>query len=839
MTYRGWPNPAGVPQGFPMPVEQLRGKLVGAVEPDRGGRLHLAIVRASGAHGPDLPEERTARAQGQIRRPLDAPPRQPGEVVLHLAGRRIPVDGGGIPAGLAGLSGTDWIWPAFSPRGGEVSFEALLTHRQSDVRLGARFEIDVEGLALTWDQLPLELLEMSGRLSLRFDPRRAWGAGFRLAGRTSTSDRMALSGRLQRDPGAQEADDPLAGMLEDLRVEVHNIALRGVDRQALEGVLPALRVALEPVAPAGKVDVRVQRSRAAGQPDGTFAAEVVPREVQFAPQAFRVPTRNVRGRVLVEGTRLLPRAGEERDVPAAKVRLVPLVGEWPGEVSVGCTADVGAGATGRMELFASGVDPLQRGVVGALQSAFAAPRSGYPGLDLSALSVDGRVDVDGTLELGEGGVRRSSDGRFRVHLRDNAFRVTPPSGPEPQTGFGLESLRGSLVQRGEVLRGEMVRARLGRTPLLLTEARFELLEEGGYRLEAQPEVRALPLDREHLRYFLDPATVDALVDELGFTGRLDIDDARLVLAGDRDGAGSVRLEGRVRPRALRVDLGLPVDVDAAEVRVESLVLEAGQVRAWASVDELYGSLAGRRLAGARLQLTYVEPRLSIFDLEGTLEGGRLSDLGEGASGAGPAFSIDLQEPFRFDLGLRLREVRVENLLRGLFESEFASRGSLSGELRLEGSLDAVRRIRGDGALRLRDTTLWSIPVMQALFSQLGFDDTAVFERMRTRFRVHDGVFHMSDMQVYSPLLQLVGAGTLDMEGRLHHDLEVRYSLVDRLGPFTRLVYWVQNNLLRLAVRGDMARPRIELQGILSVFQGRPAAVRDLPLPALAPLPARF
>jgi hypothetical protein len=160
-------------------------------------------------------------------------------------------------------------------------------------------------------------------------------------------------------------------------------------------------------------------------------------------------------------------------------------------------------------------------------------------------------------------------------------------------------------------------------------------------------------------------------------------------------------------------------------------------------------------------------------------------------------------------------------------------------LRLEGSLDAVRQIRGDGSLLLRDTTLWSIPVMQALFSQLGFDDTAVFERMRTRFEVREGAFHMSEMQVYSPLLQLVGAGTLDMEGRLHHDLEVRYSLVDRLGPFTRLVYWVQNNLLRLAVRGDMSRPRIELQGVLSVFQSRTPTGRDLPLPALAPLPARF
>jgi hypothetical protein len=295
----------------------------------------------------------------------------------------------------------------------------------------------------------------------------------------------------------------------------------------------------------------------------------------------------------------------------------------------------------------------------------------------------------------------------------------------------------------------------------------------------------------------------------------------------------------VRPRELRIDLGVPVEVQSAAVSVEQLVFEKGMVRAWAAVRGLEGQIAGRQLERGRLQLTYVEPRLSIFDLDGALEGGRLADLGAEALHGSPAFSLDLQEPFRFDLGLQLVDVQVEGLLRGLFESQFASRGVLSGELRLEGSLERVREIRGDGALRLRDSTLWSIPVMQALFSQLGFDDTAVFERMRTRFQVRDGAIHMSDMQVYSPLLQLVGEGTLDMEGRLHHDLEVRYSLIDRLGPFTRLVYWIQNNLLRLAVRGDMSRPRVELQGVLSVFQERPSTGRDLPLPALAPLSPRF
>jgi hypothetical protein len=111
--------------------------------------------------------------------------------------------------------------------------------------------------------------------------------------------------------------------------------------------------------------------------------------------------------------------------------------------------------------------------------------------------------------------------------------------------------------------------------------------------------------------------------------------------------------------------------------------------------------------------------------------------------------------------------------------------------------------------------------------------------MRTRFAVRDGAVEMDAIGVYSPLLQLVGSGRLDFEGRLHHDLEVRYSLVDNLGPFRRALYWIQNNLLSIAVRGDMSRPRIEISGLLSFLTSAGTGRRDLPLPPLTPLPERF
>lgn len=832
LSYVGWPAAGvGAPQGFPMPAERVSGRLVALFDGERSPRLQLAILGARASHGLDAPEERLVWLHGQVHSELsrDVKP----EWDMRFGARRIPVDDVGIPGGLRGLAGTDWIWPAFRPSGGEASFEAIMQHARDQPALAAQFRIRAEGTSVAWRGMPLPLQSEALDLELRFDPQRAWGAAFRAQGRGLTSAGVRVAGRLWSPVPGPDGAGQAGALHEELSLEIDDISLRGADRQILGAQVPEIERLLEEIAAAGKVDVSVHSTVAHPGEAAVLVAEISPREVTLSPQAFRVQTRDVRGRVLV-GARS-PRGPDASPAPPARVRLAPLVGEWPGNARVACTAEA-VGGRGELRFQAAGLDPLNRGLVGALQASVGGGGAGA-GLDLSALSVDGRVDAHGQVPIAPAAESRPKS-RFHVFLRDNDFRIAPPSGAAEGGGFGLARLNGVLLQEGQELTGSGIRAQLGRTPLELREARFAL-DGDGFRLETRPSARGLPLDREHLRYFLDPGAVDALLDELGFGGTLDIDDARLVLSGRAGKAGRVSFEGRVTPRNLSVDLGLPLNVTSAAMQIESLVFEGGHVRAWATVEDLAGQIAGRRLEQARLQLTYVEPHLSILDLDGRLEDGRLAHLGVAGAAGAPAFSIDLAAPFPFDLGLSLSDVAVEGLLRGVFESEFASSGFASGELRLTGDLEHVRTIRGDGWLTLRDSTLWSIPVVRDLFSQLGFDNTAVFERMRTRFAVRDGAVEMDAIGVYSPLLQLVGSGRLDFEGRLHHDLEVRYSLVDNLGPFRRALYWIQNNLLSIAVRGDMSRPRIEISGLLSFLTSPGSGRRDLPLPPLTPLPERF
>ena len=130
--------------------------------------------------------------------------------------------------------------------------------------------------------------------------------------------------------------------------------------------------------------------------------------------------------------------------------------------------------------------------------------------------------------------------------------------------------------------------------------------------------------------------------------------------------------------------------------------------------------------------------------------------------------------------------------------------------------------------------------LQALFTQLGFDTTATFTKMDCQFRVKDGTVQMTRMQVKSDLLSLVGYGEIRFDGRMRHDLEVRYSLIDKLGPLTRLLYKIQNSLLRISVRGDMSRPEVSVKGLFSqFFPTSKGGVQALPLPALSVLQKRF
>jgi hypothetical protein len=820
MTYVGWPERRGEsPQGFPLPVEGLTGRVVALYDARAERRWTLAFVRLLGTHSGLARDVAQAFAEGVIVAPRPGGDRPDFDIRVGAHG--VPVDAR-LQSALAHLRGTEFIWPSFAPEGGTASFGARLVKTEAIRHPAAKVEIDLAGVRGLWAELPVAIEGIQGRVEVTVDSRIASGSGFELYGTSPTGCRVRITGRVQDDPSLAAGEGDRSLRVFD--VSLGNLALRGVDRDVIVASLVGLGPALDQLAPTGRIDLSYRSASERPGGDLAWLVEVTPQQVQVTPSAFRVPARGVRGRVLVAGkTPMRETEREERVL----TRLLPLVGEWPAGSRVAGVAHLPSDGDGVIRLYGADIDLTNRSLIGAFRESFTGGT--LENLDLGLLDVDGRIDFTGdlTLPAATPSVPRSA---YRVFLRENDVR-----GAAEGARFDLGDLRGILVQREGELYGERIEATLAGSEIVLERARF-YEDAGAFRVDAEPRAADLPLDREHLALFLDPATVDALVERFRFGGRVDIEKAALSLARPADGSGGeVRFRGDVRVRDGHVDFGVPLEIERAGARIDDLVYEGGHVRASVRVDGLDGRLADRRIEGARLAFTYVEPHLSVIDVDGELEDGRLRRIEKSAG----AFGIDLVPPYHFDLALRLDDVRVDGLLRGLFESDFASSGRLDGQLRLEGMLQRVTTIAGQGSAEMRDTTLWTIPVVRGLFSQLDLDAVATFTRARSDLAFANGAIRMGRLSVSSPLLELVGSGTLDFDGTLHHDLEVRYALVDRLGPLRRLFYWVQNSLLRVSIRGDMERPRVVLRGVLGFLQEEDRRGRDLPLPPFAPLPERF
>jgi hypothetical protein len=241
-----------------------------------------------------------------------------------------------------------------------------------------------------------------------------------------------------------------------------------------------------------------------------------------------------------------------------------------------------------------------------------------------------------------------------------------------------------------------------------------------------------------------------------------------------------------------------------------------------------------------MTMTFVDGRLTIDNLRGGFAGGTITSLGGGEQ-SDRAIAVDLTAPYVYSLAMRLDDVAVKDVMGAIFAAGSDDLGEMTSTLRLHGRGARVLALAGSGSIRLADARLWSIPVVRELFRSLGADSTAVFDRMELDWTLENGTLALHDIRVRSPILRLVGDGAVELTGEVSADLQVRYALVDRIGPLNRIVYWLNNSLFRVAVRGDMVRPvvlvRNSLLELLFGFDGD--APSSLPLPAWRPLARPF
>ncbi|HEX6884813.1 MAG TPA: AsmA-like C-terminal region-containing protein [Planctomycetota bacterium] len=852
LTYLGVPGEPGT--GLPLPLFAVRGEGVAGVHSGQTRPWRLCVPAVTAQHG-------SGSLAGWMQ--LLAPAREAGafplpELDLELATPSLAVDAT-LLAALEANPDLAWIRPDFAPANGTLAADLRLRSGPELGGTSAAAEVRLAGVSLRWSEVPVQMDGVSGELKLRWARdvsvvrdkphlhQRALGVAYELDNRRA-SGRLGARARVAgwvREPPLPPVFDPAAvpdELHQELWIEIDELGLRGRDFEILAESFPQLEREVEGYGAVGRVRVRFHGAQPSLLLPFRSSIEATPLEVHARPQFFQRQTRDLRGRVLIEAVE--DQGGETRAAHFV------LGGTWPSGVELFASGTIPFTGEALMHVYGAGIDPDNTSFKGALLTSLAeSPTSG--GIDLTDWTLAGPVDLALTSRFDPASPAPATND-YQIQLRDNDLR---------STDLVLRDLRGTLVQQGDVLTSSLVEATLGGHPLELRDlctfplamlpavggADPWLAREGfwsdpnGRALQADVHCRDLPLDAQHLAGLLTPEALAHLRENPDFRGFLDVLGARLVMTSEFDDDGRVAMRGPMRLHDMSLQLGLPIEVRTAEVDLREMVLESERFRGWAEIAGMDASLAERRLSSARMIAGYVDGRLTIDNLSGDFEGGRLESLGGAGGGSSKALGIDLFEPHRFDVAMRISDANVESLMRGVFQSSIADEGKLDATLQLSGRPDDVLGLTGQGTLALDEGALWSIPVIRVLFAQLGFEKGGLFDRLRSRFELRDGRVQVSHLEIQSALMNLVGRGWQDLDGELAYDLEVRYALLDRLGPVGRLLYWLNNSLMRVAVRGDFERPEVAVRNsileLVKGFDDRPP--RSLPLPKFSPLGPRF
>ena len=866
LAYVGGPNwrQGGVRNlGFPLRVHDVRGVVVSITDPSRELIARTGLYDIQGKAG-----EATVAVSGgiwspRIPRELIASIRANPELSRILVDSRVAIQGKGLSfddevrqafEGLRGSPGVVQVLETYAPQGGSIDLSLEFWGERGKRNAANTIEIQGQGVEARWKPFPIPLRNAEVDVFIQSDgggrqDGRQWGTYAIVAESSVVAQPIPLQGHF-------------AGMGQQslrswTRTELERINLRSSSlSRALTETNAAGREAFEKAHLAGWLSGQIHATQyGLGKPLVAFAhGHPAGEGLTTVPAIFPIETSGLRGSVETRAE-VQPRPaapnGTSGDGTEQGSEAIPRMGPRMNEVRWSARADILGQSGSRLAGFPLalalrvfpdgrwstairtadvGVDsPL---IVGAVGQYLANDTRRVEAFDANSIPLAGRIS--GSCELLFDPQQGKQDPELDLNLELDLDRFGP-GGTEI-----LRDLKGqvTLSQRDGSWAGKNLTGFLGDTPVQLHNLEV-VPEEGQTRVTVNFSAQGIPIDRRHLQPFLEENLLHTLVQDLGARGSFDLDHGTLTLLLPESGPSALRLQGKVRIHDSFLRLGLPIEVDRVDGLDLDLWYEGNHVRAKGTMTGLDGRVAERELSNARFQFTYVAPKLTIEEFDGEFEGGRLQSLGADAQGAAGFLALDLVHPFRFSLSAAMRDVDVGRLLAGVFNSDFANEGRLDGDMRLSGDVDHLTQVRGSGRASLSDTALWAIPVFQSLFSQLGFDTTATFKVMEGRFRVADGRITVPRMQIKSDLLSLVGTGWVDFEGDLSQDLEVRYSLVDRLGPLTKLLYRIQNSLLRVSIRGDMARPRVHLGGFFSQFFRQRDGARQLPLPGLSPLPERF
>jgi len=824
LTYHGWPtqDPEREPVGFPVPASVQEGEILYAYTrllPRRGlMRIHLDLEHESG---------QAEVSYLKWSAPVDTPPFASGtETHLEINVTRLDVNEEleRVMAGLDPVLDKEAIWKQYAPRGGSLGVDLYLANLPGSPTSGIRLDLDVRGVDCTVETFPVPISSANGELKVVSQPNGQLGTSWNLSG-SSESAEFSVSGR---ERSQRDGENDRERVLSTIALRAEHIDVNGPVFDVLE---EGTRDTLEALALQGEVKAHLMTNASGARRRG-LELEPVP-GLSASPPDFPDRVNNLRGTLRLAWNDADPL--EENDTMG---RAPGIEGTGPDNEQILFTGE-GARDGWSGSVFATGISASLWDTDEALTLA---------GYEENELSLRGEVDLkaqfarsspseeEEVTELSGETPGEDWTTEIEVVLRSN----TLTDGSTPL----LDKLEGRFAMVNGHITAPLIKGHLGETVVTLEDVD---IMSGVEALSLSTEIRAsgIPLDTEHLFALLEEELLTSLVEELGLRGTVDVESGTLQVTAPREGSRSVSFKGYLTIADMALEAGLPVVVQSARVNVKELIVEDGELRGRGSVEKLYGSCFESALGPVEAKGSYIGGVLSIEDFSGSFERGTINPLDRDSKTLSPvrgrpAFRIVLRPPFPYQASVAVNEVDATRWLEGISSDVGTSSGTLTVKADLNGNLGSLVETRGRGSIHLERSRLWSIPLFRELLREFGLDHTVMFDEVQFDFEIDDKVVTMEDLVLRSPLLKLVGRGTLDKEGRLNHRLEVHYSIVDKITPFRRLFYLVQNVFVSVKIRGDLSRPLVLLSnGLFSLFQGEPNVTPSLPLPGLSPLPRRF
>lgn len=363
------------------------------------------------------------------------------------------------------------------------------------------------------------------------------------------------------------------------------------------------------------------------------------------------------------------------------------------------------------------------------------------------------------------------------------------------------------------------------------EARVELAGAGrlGGGWSLRIDAADLPIDRA-LADALPPG-LRAVVVELSMQGKADLVVDRLDFAPVSAQGWESSFSIALRPKPMRVEIGVPMDLTAGLLRVAGRSREGAVQQLSGALENAAVVIGGRELTELSMRFEQPAPQsnLALRDVRGRVASGLLAGQADLRRG-------DDATAFVVDLALRGADVAQ---LTG--DTTGGLRGQLNASFALEGVSGRPRTRRGRGDVAVSGEQLMRLPLVFGLLqvASLSLPINTPFTEGSARYSIEGQriTFERIELRDRSDIMQ--GAGWLDLGSR---DVRLRFATSSqawaRVPLIGELLAGARREMLEIRVQGKLSDPRLSTSAMTTLTTTVDQVLRADEAPTSRPAPGR-